>query len=202
MEGQYAGVLETSGEGTQAKENTVSELAQPPMVSPGGWREHDPNTRAHEAESKVYELTRRLEEVTKQRDDLIQTHRQLSRGYDELAKLLGPVLGDKTYSHIMHTSAMDRRCDVYPSPGDPPNKERIFRDAWRKANRRERGLNGGCGLLELLLSPHTERGFALFRLTQRDATVAASVIQWLGTNCGQGFLFEVEREIERQREKK
>ncbi len=28
-------------------------------------------------------------------------------------------------------------------------------------------------------------------ITQRDATVAASVIQWLGSHVGQGFLAEV-----------
>ena len=34
--------------------------------------------------------------------------------------------------------------------------------------------------------------------TQRDAQVAATIIQWLGSNVGMGFLHEVFREIETQ----
>ena len=34
------------------------------------------------------------------------------------------------------------------------------------------------------------------RPTDRDSIVAASVIQWLGTNCGRGFIDECEREID------
>ena len=36
-------------------------------------------------------------------------------------------------------------------------------------------------------------------ITQRDADVAATVIQWLGSNIGQSFLYEVEKKILEER---
>lgn len=80
------------------------------------------------------------------------------------------------------------------------NCERIFLRHWRDENKRKAGINGGCGLLELLLSENSNAHAA--DLTQRDATVAACVVQWLGTNCGQSFLIECEREIKTDRDKK
>lgn len=85
--------------------------------------------------------------------------------------------------------------------------ERIFVDAWRK---RSPGLNGGYGTLELILQQEAEAmkskgGFGCLSMgyvphvSQRDATVAASIIQWLGTNCGGSFLANCEAEIKKQR---
>jgi hypothetical protein len=51
-------------------------------------------------------------------------------------------------------------------------------------------------LLELILSDDVNGTVA--PLTQRDAMVAATVVQWLGTNCGQSFLHEVRREADRK----
>ena len=78
------------------------------------------------------------------------------------------------------------------------NPERIFLKRWRSENKSRQAFNGGAGVLELILSEDSNDYAA--DLTQRDATVAATVIQWLGTNCGRAFLHECEREIERQRE--
>ena len=36
--------------------------------------------------------------------------------------------------------------------------------------------------------------------TRRDHVVAASFAQWLGTNCGRGFIWEAEREIDGENE--
>lgn len=74
------------------------------------------------------------------------------------------------------------------------NMERVFLRHWREENKRKPGLNGGNGLLELLLSEVPNSGGV--DICQRDATVAATVIQWLGTNCGQGFLHGVRKEYE------
>jgi len=84
--------------------------------------------------------------------------------------------------------------------------EDIFLRRWQKQQERSRGINSGYGLLELLLSPTRMRAvspFCRFSLdpyyvppvSQRDAEVAATVIQWLGTSCGLGFMQECEREI-------
>lgn len=35
------------------------------------------------------------------------------------------------------------------------------------------------------------------RATQRDATVAASVVTWLGTNCGRAMIYRAQREVAR-----
>lgn len=104
--------------------------------------------------------------------------------------------------------------------------ERVYARRWAKANRRICWLNRGYGALEAILGqyvmvparrlcrshgwgcssrkPGKPRWGEELRtipavITQRDATVAASVIQWLGTNCGQAFVREAEREIAQKR---
>lgn len=67
-------------------------------------------------------------------------------------------------------------------------RERLFFEAWIAANERHRCVNGGRGTLEILCE-------SLGPITQRDMDVASTVIQWLGTNCGQSFLHDVERKI-------
>lgn len=54
--------------------------------------------------------------------------------------------------------------------------ERIFSEQWQYENRLD-----GLDILNKLMPP----GFVV---TQRDASVAATVVQWLGTNGGTGFL--------------
>ena len=69
-------------------------------------------------------------------------------------------------------------------------RELVYLDIWRQLNKRSPGLNSGITYLEHILAPSdTASRYA----TQREAYVAASLVQWLGTNCGQSFLFECER---------
>jgi hypothetical protein len=77
------------------------------------------------------------------------------------------------------------------------NPERFFVAQWARENRRRPGLNGGLGLLEVLLSQQEDAEGRPYMISQRDADVASHVIQWLGTNIGQCFLYQVERNIER-----
>jgi len=91
--------------------------------------------------------------------------------------------------------------------------EEVYGSKWEKLNERQPGLNGGFGYLELLLndSRWAHSPFLAYRLrgekplkpwrgiSKRDAMVAASVIQWLGTNCGKAFMDECEKEIDRQK---
>ena len=69
--------------------------------------------------------------------------------------------------------------------GDPlGNREKILADMWERENDpvAMRGTNGGWGILSALLREHP---------TQRDAFVAATIIQWLGTNVGFCFLVKM-----------
>lgn len=75
------------------------------------------------------------------------------------------------------------------------NPERIFLARWIGMNRKP--WNYGQPLLELLLKyagvdpPYT----------QRDHDIASTLMQWLGTNVGGGYLHECQRELELAREK-
>ncbi len=62
--------------------------------------------------------------------------------------------------------------------------ERILAFGWLEMNRRYRG---DC-FLDLLLNNegHDESQ----ETTQRDARVAATVVQWFGSNCGFGFMVD------------
>lgn len=84
-----------------------------------------------------------------------------------------------------HVSLQERRLL------SPP--ERVFLEKWREDNVRHQAINSGFSTLEWILCPDGEKRPGL--VSHRDAQVAASVIQWLGTNCGQGFIWECERRI-------
>lgn len=80
-------------------------------------------------------------------------------------------------------------------------RERIFVEEWIRENTRGEGMANNNRLLEHILSTKKRRGLGgpepvLDYVTQREAHVATSVIQWLGTNCGQSFLHEVRRKID------
>ncbi len=78
-------------------------------------------------------------------------------------------------------------------------KEKAFSEVWKEINTPQYSINGGYISLEHILLPQLYPGNPLQfnplkgELTERDCLVAASVIQWLGTNCGQGFLERVKR---------
>lgn len=76
------------------------------------------------------------------------------------------------------------------------NAERVYAAHWLKANKPTAGRPRG--ILELILRDEDGQ---LPTVSQRDAEVAASVIQWLGTNVGLGFIKDCERAIERQRDR-
>ncbi len=63
--------------------------------------------------------------------------------------------------------------------------EKAFAEAWEEENKRAVGHS----LLDWLLAedPNHPKG----EVSQRDAAVAATIIQWLGTHVGQSFLRRV-----------
>lgn len=82
--------------------------------------------------------------------------------------------------------------------------EAVYFRRWVMQQAGQAGVNGGRGLLENILSPtRIERPGSWIGspppyvppVSQRDAEVAATLIQWLGTSCGRGFVWECEREI-------
>ncbi len=80
--------------------------------------------------------------------------------------------------------------------------ERAFAWAWMRQNHpaMNHGINGGHGILADLIGFDMDaegsmrnRRFHPVRwpITRRETRAAATVIQWLGTNCGMGFLHGV-----------
>jgi len=77
------------------------------------------------------------------------------------------------------------------------NPERLYAARWKRLMRQR--LSSGATYLEMILAPNG--GPVIPYVSRRDAAVAASVIQWLGTNCGCGFLWACERELEEARQR-
>lgn len=98
------------------------------------------------------------------------------------------------YSAIKHTGFRARRLKHESS-----FPECVFAEKWDEENKRSPGIKGGFGILELLLDKKLRTVETVFHspppITQRDAFVAATVVQWLGTNCGKWFLEECEKKI-------
>ncbi len=81
-------------------------------------------------------------------------------------------------SKIKHVGLSTHR--LYDNP-----LEKAFAEAWAAENKSVAGYN----LLDWLLAkdPNHPKG----EVSQRDATVAATMIQWLGSPVGQSFLRKV-----------
>jgi hypothetical protein len=95
----------------------------------------------------------------------------------------------------IHESRQQKRLRKY----DRVNPERIYAALWKQWNKERFGHGQKNGLLELLLRPDGVEWPQV--VSQRDAEVAACVIQWLGTNVGMGFIWEAEKRIDAARER-
>ena len=82
--------------------------------------------------------------------------------------------------------------------------EQVYYDLWIERNKRIPHLNGGYTLIEHLLSPENARRDPFTKrvipdpVSQHDMTIATTVIQWLGTNCGRCFIEQAEAEIKKR----
>lgn len=65
-----------------------------------------------------------------------------------------------------------------------PNAERIFEAKWRKENANNQ-------ILHRILAPD---GQEFAKVSRRDAAVAATVVCWMGTNVGRGFMHSCEEQ--------
>jgi hypothetical protein len=81
--------------------------------------------------------------------------------------------------------------DRHLTPNEmPPTLEVAFAEEWERENVPQPGLNQGHGVLQNLMcepNSHVLRE----TITQRDASIVATAIQWLGTNVGRAFLQSV-----------
>lgn len=141
--------------------------------------EPDAITRLQEARRRMSELAHRScdcdwNDEASQRDHPCDSC-TAQRAIDEIDKVLMPPLEG------LHPNRMKN----YP--------EWIYVERFRKECERVGHVNGGFGLLELLLQPEGASGVP--PVSRRDAAVATTIIQWLGTNCGRCFVEAAERKI-------
>lgn len=106
----------------------------------------------------------------------------------------------KIPKNLNHRGLRSDRDDIFT--------ERIFLDLWEEENKRVPMVNFGNTALELILNtnkfPVTDdlvRPRKVSEVTQRDADVAATVIQWLGSKCGACFLLKAELAIKKEAQK-
>lgn len=77
--------------------------------------------------------------------------------------------------------------------------ERIYAEVWKERNKRVPGVNSGFTYLEWILCPSGMQHPP--PVSEKDAEVAASIIQWLGTNCGYHFMLRCEDKIKKENKK-
>jgi len=80
-------------------------------------------------------------------------------------------------------------------------REKAFHDQWLKENIETYGVNYGFGILQDLFFQSSGNPMGLMaskcleRINERDRMIVATVIQWLGSNVGMGFLNEALRQF-------
>lgn len=70
--------------------------------------------------------------------------------------------------------------------------ERSFSEEWQKENKKRPGINKGHGILQdHFIEDGLYRATFLCEITHKERLIVATIIQWLGTNCGRCFLERV-----------
>lgn len=81
---------------------------------------------------------------------------------------------------------------IYTKRLDHNEREKAFHEQWQQENAPVAGVNHGHGILQDLFiesdSQFSRKTIEL--ITDRDRMIVATVIQWLGSNCGMAFLAE------------
>lgn len=88
---------------------------------------------------------------------------------------------------------------THRTKGEIGAREATFAKHWASLNRGRPGLNSGATALALLLREERTREDHEENIpqpTERDYMIAATVIQWLGTNGGRCFLSGVAKDLE------
>lgn len=89
---------------------------------------------------------------------------------------------------------------IRPERAEELLPEAIVMELWREYQEKSPARNVGISTLEAILSEKPPTFLSPFsgkvdEITDRDIQVAASVIQWLGTHIGLGFMREADRRI-------
>ena len=106
---------------------------------------------------------------------------------DQLERIVDIVLRHE--AHTQHVGYAHYRCEFNP-------REKAFFEQWMKENSPNPAINAGHGILQDLFfepdknSLSMRHGHFVHIMNERDRMIAATVIQWLGTNCGMAFLYE------------
>jgi hypothetical protein len=98
--------------------------------------------------------------------------------------------------------------------GNQINLEKIFMEEWNEKNTDRAWINSGLGVAQLLMIVSEEKaklfngpnqdgysyhlfdlfmngpGVCVYNLTEREQRIIATIIQWLGTNVGFGFILK------------
>lgn len=127
-------------------------------------------------------------EAKKQADEFEKLRRQYADALATIRHLQSTEKNRRKVHHIPTQNHIGRR--------KWSTREAAFLKKWRAENNR---IGNQRGVLESILSERPNDFPA--NLSQRDAMVAATVITWLGTNCGQCFLHEVAKDIESPKSK-
>lgn len=92
----------------------------------------------------------------------------------------------RKYAHSRHVGIRHERCEHDP-------REKAFYEQWMKENEPIRAINSGHGILQDLFIEKDgvhQNGRFVEVIGERDSVIVATVIQWLGSNCGMSFLRE------------
>lgn len=119
--------------------------------------------------------------------DYLESEFDLYPDEQEMERIIA--ISVKMHSHSKNIGIREYRCKDNP-------REQSFRDQWLKENEPHSGINSGYGILQDLFIETANPvsalsgGKILEVITDRDRMIVATVIQWLGSNCGMGFLHE------------
>ncbi len=80
---------------------------------------------------------------------------------------------------------------------DPNDIENAFSSHWQKENKNKTNINSGHGILQDLFIEKKghpfnimNETFCFVKISNKERLIVATIIQWLGTNCGFCFLQE------------
>lgn len=104
---------------------------------------------------------------------------------------------------VEHKGLHPRRLKSYKHDNyvTPPNSEAFYAQLWREWNDGRMSVSTKNVLHFILCSEALQdKGYTAVAYSRRDAQVAATVIQWLGTNVGRSFVIEAEERIKKATE--
>lgn len=111
---------------------------------------------------------------------------------------MGKLLREVVSNDILKLGASHKGYRHERMKWDDNDRERAFYQHWRKENKHRSWINFGQGILQDLFAIPAKSGHWWKRIegwniviNKRDQYIVATVIQWLGTNCGWCFLNEV-----------